>query len=182
MSKAKTDKKQLAIALVCFLGAIIFAITSIIPHKYDKGKVIEDTQSVKAEDKAEEIDVVGKEENSKYDTYNETSWNTEISEISEEMESEQEYQMYQENFKLEKLNEELLPFVENDTAGMMESIQKTLYENGFYDYSSAIFNDFVEFDYSKYTISFSFLVQANETVNMTVIYYRESKQWISQIW
>lgn len=177
MNKAKTDKKQLGIALVCFLGAVIFIITSIIPRKYDKGKLVEDTQSIK-----EEVNVVENEGSNEYAPIIEDSWNTENLEISAKMEVEQEYPMFQENFKLERLNEELLPFVENDTAGMMESIQKTLYENGFYDYSSAIFNDFVEFDYSKYTISFSFLVQANETVNMTVIYYRESKQWITQIW
>lgn len=171
----KMNKKQIGIALVCFLAAIVFLVTSIIPHKYQDGKVIESTQK-----KTEEVETIRNNVGNADSIEHIAS--TELAESLGETEEEREYPIYQEDFKLENLNEELLPFVGNDTTKMIESIQKTLYENGFYDYSSAVFENIVEFDYLKNTITFSFSVKANKEVNISLIYYREAQEWITQIW
>lgn len=171
----KMDKKQIVIVLVCFLAAIVFLVTSIIPHKYRDGKAIESTQK-----KTEKAEII-KNNNGSTDSV-EYAVNMESEKPLGRAEEEREYPIYQENFKLENLNEELLPFVGNDTTKMIESIQKTLYENGFYDYSSAVFENLVEFDYLKNTITFSFSVKANKAVNISLIYYREAQEWITQIW
>lgn len=39
-------------------------------------------------------------------------------------ENEQEYPMYQDGFELRNFNEELLPYVNNDKAGMIADMQR----------------------------------------------------------
>lgn len=97
-------------------------------------------------------------------------------------ENEQEYPMYQDGFELRNFNEELLPYVNNDKDGMIADMQKTLYENGYYDYQYADFDGTVEVDYNKNTISFDFTVQANQPVSVTEVYLRSSNTWLTRIW
>lgn len=173
-NKSNDNSRYTKAALICILFAVIFIIFTFAKLNGEK-------KNLKKE-KEIQTEIAAAQEESK--NYTDAEYQKLVEQATEFIpdENEQEYPMYQDGFELRNFNEELLPYVNNDKDGMIADMQKTLYENGYYDYQYADFDGTVEVDYNKNTISFDFTVQANQPVSVTEVYLRSSNTWLTRIW
>lgn len=179
-------KKNLVLVGVCFLGAFIFIITSIISYKYGDDKKDVTDKTIEQTQIEQEKQTIKKEntENAQSSDISEE----ELEELKENADSEpfdtsdEEEAKYNNGFNIEGIPEETLVLVNNDIERMNSNIQETLYANGFYDYSKAVFEDYVEIDYRKETVTISLKVYANEMVDISAIYHRNTDDWETVIW
>lgn len=188
-NKSNDNSKYMKAALICILFAVIFIIFTFAKlngekKNLKKEKEIQTEIAAAQEESKNYTDAAPDTETENEDSITDAEYQKLVEQATEFIpdENEQEYPMYQDGFELRNFNEELLPYVNNDKAGMIADMQKTLYENGYYDYQYADFDGTVEVDYNKNTISFDFTVQANQPVSVTEVYLRSSNTWLTRIW
>lgn len=188
-NKSNDNSRYTKAALICILFAVIFIIFTFAKlngekKNLKKEKEIQTEIAAAQEESKNYTDAAPDTETENEDSITDAEYQKLVEQATEFIpdENEQEYPMYQDGFELRNFNEELLPYVNNDKAGMISDMQKTLYENGYYDYQYADFDGTVEVDYNKNTISFDFTVQANQPVSVTEVYLRSSNTWLTRIW
>lgn len=188
-NKSNDNSRYTKAALICILFAVIFIIFTFAKLNGEK-KNLKKEKEIQTEIAAAQgesknyTDAAPDTETENEDSITDAEYQKLVEQATEFIpdENEQEYPMYQDGFELRNFNEELLPYVNNDKDGMIADMQKTLYENGYYDYQYADFDGTVEVDYNKNTISFDFTVQANQQVSVTEVYLRSSNTWLTRIW
>ena len=184
----RENKKRIILICVCFIGAIIFMITSYTSYKYgnkdNQNTQDESSQNANNEKQDDEFQI-----DSTYSNESRQELTTEeIEQLLENADTEPLDQTeavdttYNSDFNITGFNDELLPFIDNDLQGMSENIQETLYANGYYDYTSASFKDQADLDYRKASVTLYFLAYCNTDVNISVTYYRDKHTWYTQIW
>lgn len=188
-NKSNDNSRYTKAALICILFAVIFIIFTFAKlngekKNLKKEKEIQTEITAAQEESKNYTDAAPDTETENEDSITDAEYQKLVEQATEFIpdENEQEYPMYQDGFELRNFNEELLPYVNNDKDGMIADMQKTLYENGYYDYQYADFDGTVEVDYNKNTISFDFTVQANQPVSVTEVYLRSSNTWLTRIW
>lgn len=188
-NKSNDNSRYTKAALICILFAVIFIIFTFAKlngekKNLKKEKEIQTEIAAAQEESKNYTDAAPDTETENEDSITDAEYQKRVEQATEFIpdENEQEYPMYQDGFELRNFNEELLPYVNNDKDGMIADMQKTLYENGYYDYQYADFDGTVEVDYNKNTISFDFTVQANQPVSVTEVYLRSSNTWLTRIW
>lgn len=172
-------KKEYLIAIVCFLFAALFLITSVAPRKIQEQRQKTETETQTAD--------VNEPENVIQDPVDSTDAGKSQESVKQEEQepdigTEPDYPVYQDGFEVVGVPEELLTLVGSDVASLSESLQETFYQNGFYDYTKAEFLDSAELDYGKNTLTLTLIVRANEDRNVTAVYYRDAREWLVQIW
>ena len=188
----KKNTKSTVVLILCFGGAFLFFIMFLFSMRgmlnSKEDDVSESGNSTNTNIQYEFLDTdesVTESELSDNEGITETQDDTEeIIETEPDTLDENEIQdtTYNDGFIVNGVPEELLTFINNDTGGISQAIQKALYENGYYDYTAADFADYAELDYGENTASISFTVTANVTVSVDAIYYRETSEWQIQIW
>lgn len=183
------DKRKIAIALICFGGALLFFITSIISYKYGNKEPVNTSAPTEVKANADKLNETDTKKSPtpepKKDAVvdNKTFEQMKKDADSEPLDpNEGQDSTYAKEFKVTEFQEELLPFINNDLKGMKNNIQETLYANGYYGYSSAEFKNYSELDYAANTISLTFLVNANVNVTVSAVYDRDLKSWYTRIW
>lgn len=171
-------KKTITIICICFIGALLFIITGVFKQNDVKAEKNQNTQQKTAETAEETVK-----------KKNPSSLTTEDIEIlkdnadSEPVDTSEELNAtYNEAFHLEDIPDETLALINNDTERMSNCIQETLYANGYYDYTKARFEDVVEIDYSAQTVTVNMKVYANQVLDTSVIYHRNTDVWETVIW
>lgn len=178
----KNDKiernKKIAILCICFIGALMFIISSIFKEAGIKSNNQQNTQQKQVETKKETIKKKNPEELTVEDIENlKQNADSEPVDTSDELNA-----TYNAEFHLEDIPEETLSLINNDTERMSNCMQETLYANGFYDYTKARFEDVVEIDYSAQTVTINMKVYANQVLDTSVIYHRNTDVWETVIW
>lgn len=179
----KNDKKKdSAMIGICIAGIVIFlflTIFSFVSNQKEKSSTDSEQETYQEETTTIETDNI-------INTTNDTAViepETQVLTSSSDMEEWQDdSSTYDENFHYTRFPDELLPMVDNDTDGMLKSMQEVLYANGYYSYTEARFQDYVELDYAAQTVSLSYEILANETVNVSAVYSRNTKTWNTVIW
>ena len=185
MNKEEKSKsnKNLVIMGICFLGAFIFIVTSVISYKYGEDRKDKTNEKVQQTQEQIEKQTVKKENVNSTEISSETLEELKANADADPIDTyDEEEATYNPNFKCEGIPEETLALVNNDTDRMNNNIQETLYANGFYSYERAVFEELVEIDYSVETVSISLKVYANQTVNISAIYHRDTDSWETVIW
>lgn len=181
--KETNDKKKDDLfKIVCIGGIVVFlflAVYSFASNKKDKLNV--ETRQETYQEESSDSETEDFEDVANTDTG--TEQNTQVLTASPETEEWQDDDAtYNDGFHYEGFPDELLPMVDNDTDGMLKNMQEVLYANGYYSYTEARFQDYAEIDYSAQTVSLSYEVIANETVNVSAVYSRNTKTWNTIIW
>lgn len=193
-NKDKNNKKKDKMLMrLCIGGIVLFlflTIYSFATNKKDKLNA-ESSQESNQED-GSDFDTLydydnfsGSDQENSTDTETDVAANAEADSADTEQDAEEwqdDDSTYNEDFHYNSFPEELLPMVDNDTDGMIKNMQEVLFENGYYSYTEARFQDYVEIDYAAQTVSLSYEVFANETVNVSAVYSRNTKTWNTVIW
>ena len=178
----KEKKKQIFLIAGCFIGAVLFfavSVSSFFSKADNSKKNMNASKQVAIETKIKSTMDPNVTKSTESTKTNKSADGKNDSDYKGETERTN---IYDNGFSIKGLNEEVLTLVDNDTSGMQKSVQKALFDNGFSNYKDASFEDYVEIDYSKKTVTINLVVNANKEVSMDVIYDRESKKWHTRIW
>lgn len=176
----KTERrKTIAIVCICFVGAALLLITSVLKQSNAKAEENKNSQNNQQEKTVVDTIKEKKPENLTAEDIEilKDNADSEPVDTSDELEA-----TYNDDFQLEGIPEETLALINNDTQRMSDCIQETLYRNGYYDYTKARFEDVVEIDYSELTVTVNMKVYANQVVDTSVIYHRDTDIWETVIW